>query len=147
MNRHDTVRLELEFERMISQSRELSLFKRSPTTWELLLLLALDEGGGTDGVYNTIEAVKTRYLGNSAMLKFVRERRDDGLIQFREHQKKSKWSLKLNDDLHMQLFEVLIARNQLLLARLKEDSNRYGNQATDLESYRNAIDSLKDRRG
>lgn len=145
MPRRKIVDIELEFEREVARSRDLSLFKRNPTTWELLLLLAHLENGSNDGVYNTIEAVRTRYLGNSALLKFVRDRRDDGLILFVEHEKKSKWTLQLHEDLIAQLFDALEARNRRFLDLAAPHQNGRDNQATDLEAYRNGFDSLKDR--
>ncbi|MFN4098755.1 MAG: hypothetical protein ACK4GT_03155 [Pararhodobacter sp.] len=99
--------LELDFERHIHQSKLLSLFRRNPSTWELLLYLAQFEEGSEDGVYGTLDRLQTRYLSNSAMLKFVRERRDDGLLLFNEHTKRSKWTIALNESLREALFEVL----------------------------------------
>ena len=81
MDKSKIIKVELEFERAVSQSRELSLFRRNPTTWELLLL-AQNENGALNGLYKTIDAVETRYLGNSALLKFVREQRDHGPEDF-----------------------------------------------------------------
>ncbi|MDR7127130.1 hypothetical protein [Pseudotabrizicola sp. 4114] len=103
--------LEIDFERQIYQSKLLSLFRRSPSTWELLLYLAQFEEGSEDGVYNTLDRLRTRYLGNSAMLKFVRERRDDGLLQFTEHTKRSKWKVSLDAELRAALFVALEERN------------------------------------
>ncbi|MFN4101143.1 MAG: hypothetical protein ACK4GT_15340 [Pararhodobacter sp.] len=103
--------LELDFERQIYQSKLLSLFRRNPSTWELLLYLAQFEEGSEDGVYGTLERLETRYLSNSAMLKFVRERRDDGLLLFNEHAKRSKWTIALNESLREALFALLKEHN------------------------------------
>lgn len=144
MFRREIVDIELEFEREVARSRELSIFKRNPTTWELLLLLAHFENGCHDGVYNTVEAVNTHYLGNSALLKFVRERRDDGLIQFVEHEKKSKWTLRLQEELLAKLYDVLEARNRRFLDLATKYSNGRDNQASVPGTFRTDIDSLKD---
>ncbi|WP_127105137.1 hypothetical protein [Pararhodobacter zhoushanensis] len=122
MEHQKIVNIELNFEREVAQSRGLSLFRRNPTTWELLLLLARYKNGSNEGVYNTIDSVGTRYLGNSALLKFIRERRDDGLVQFLEHEKKSKWTLQLNEELVAQLIELLDTRNRQLLRAAAEEN-------------------------
>lgn len=107
--------VELNFERLVHQSRALSIFRRNPSTWELLLRLAADQSGGADGVYNAIEQLETRYLGSSAMLKFVRERRDDGLLEFRENAKRSKWTVSLEPSLREELVSLLERRNDALV--------------------------------
>ncbi|MCW1931824.1 hypothetical protein [Pararhodobacter zhoushanensis] len=122
MEHQKIVNIELNFEREVARSRGLSLFRRNPTTWELLLLLARYKNGSNEGVYNTIDSVGTRYLGNSALLKFIRERRDDGLVQFLEHEKKSKWTLQLNEELVAQLIELLDTRNRQLLRAAAEEN-------------------------
>lgn len=112
MDKSKIIKVELEFERAVSQSRELSLFRRNPTTWELLLL-AQNENGALNGLYKTIDAVETKYLGNSALLKFVREQRDHGTLHFLEAEKKSKWVLQVEQ----RLIDELVA---LLLLEAKE---------------------------
>jgi len=118
------LKLDIDFERRIYQSKLLSLFRRNPSTWELLLYLAQFEDGSEDGVYNTLERLETRYLGNSAMLKFVRERRDDGLLQFTEHTKRSKWKVSLDGALREALLLALEDRNKALQKALAPEENR-----------------------
>ncbi|MCC5989617.1 MAG: hypothetical protein JJT95_18260 [Pararhodobacter sp.] len=101
--------IELEKERRFAQSCKLSLFHRNATTWELLLLLAAENEHQTIGVYNTLARLETRYLGQSAMLKFLRERRDDRLLCFDEHEKKSMWRLGLSPTVLAELTEHLAA--------------------------------------
>ena len=108
--------VELKFERLVHQSRMLSVFRRNPSTWELLLRLAAEDENGLDGIYHAIEQLETRYLGSSAMLKFVRERRDDGLIEFKEHSKRSKWRVTLEPSLREELLSTLAWRNGQLLS-------------------------------
>lgn len=100
----------IDFEREISQSRQLSLFRRNPSTWELLLYLAQFPEDASEGLYDTVESLQTRYLGSSAMLKFVRERREDGLLLFTEHAKRSKWMVGLHPELRTELLELLHRR-------------------------------------
>ena len=45
------------------------------------------------------------------MLKFVRERRDDGLPIFTEHTKRSKWKITLDPALRESLIALLEQRN------------------------------------
>jgi len=90
---------EIEFERRLWSNRGLSTFRRNPTTWELLLLLASHREGFSDGLHEAPNVISTRYLGQSALLKFIREQRDAGLIRFMEHQKRSKRILQLDPTL------------------------------------------------
>ena len=103
--------LELETERRIARSRQLSAFRRNATTWELLLMLAAHNGKSDLGLYNTLDQLETGYLGQSAMLKFLRDRRSDGLLEFEEHDKKSMWRLRLSSELHGELVNLLEERN------------------------------------
>lgn len=108
--------IELETQRRIARSRGLNAFHRNATTWELLLLLAANDGQSDLGVYNTLGQLETGYLGQSAMLKFLRDRRLDGLLAFDEHEKRSKWLLRLDPSIHEDLMELLAWRNQKLMA-------------------------------
>ena len=45
MPEDDYLSLELDFERALYQSKLLSLFRRNPSIWELLLVLARFEDG------------------------------------------------------------------------------------------------------
>jgi len=112
------LQIELETERRIARSRGLSAFHRNATTWELLLLLAVNDGQSDLGVYNTLDQLETGYLGQSAMLKFLRDRRSDGLLAFDEHEKRSKWRLRLAPELCEELMEFLGGRNQKLTMAL-----------------------------
>ena len=108
------LQIELETERRIAQSRGLSAFHRNGTTWELLLLLAVHDGQSDLGVYNTLDQLETGYLGQSAMLKFLRDRRSDGLLAFDEHEKRSKWRIRLARPLYFELIDFLSNRNDAL---------------------------------
>jgi len=107
----ERIAAEIEFERRIARSPQLSLFRRNSSTWELLLLIASYDGSSDDGVYGTIEKVGTSYLGASALLKFLRERRADGSLEFEEHEKRSKRRIRLSDSLMAELRSVLAERN------------------------------------
>jgi len=146
MDRQKTIRIELEFERDVSRSRELSLFRRNPATWELLLLLAENKNGAHDGVYDTIESVHTQYLGNSALLKFVRERRDDGLFEFLENDKKSKRTVRVQEAILEELTEILERRNDLLLSMFRERPSGLNTPSPDTDISSTTIDSTKGRR-
>jgi len=120
MKHNRLLEFELEFEQAIYQAKPLSVFRRNPSTWELLLYLAQFEDGSEDGIYNTLDRLQTRYLGNSAMLKFIRERRDDGSLIFAEHSKRSKWKIVLSDEVRQALFSVLEARAEDFLKIMSE---------------------------
>jgi hypothetical protein len=110
------IQAELAFEHRIAQSRQLSAFRRNASTWELLLLMALHAGQSDEGIHGTAEKVATKYIGTSALLKFMRERRDDGSLVFEEHDKRSKWRIRLNAAVLVELQLALKERNDRLLA-------------------------------
>ncbi|KPP98461.1 MAG: hypothetical protein HLUCCA12_18075 [Rhodobacteraceae bacterium HLUCCA12] len=113
--------VEIETQRKIARSRKLSAFHRNATTWELLLLLAANDGESDLGVYNTLDQLETGYLGQSALLKFLRDRRLDGLLSFDEHEKRSKWRLRLEPALYEEVVEYLAKRNRELAKLLGSD--------------------------
>lgn len=106
---------EIEFERRIAEARGLAMFRRNPTTWELLLLLASAPDGYTEGLHEVPNTIRTRYIGSSALLKFIREQRDAGSIRFLEHEKRSKRILQADGRLVEALLRVLEWRNGALL--------------------------------
>ena len=98
----------LAFERALFQNPRLSVFRRNATTWEVLLILAEAPQEDGPGLYELVAAVQTRALGPSALLQFLRDRRDEGSIIFTRHsKKKSKWSLSLRDDLRAELMGLI----------------------------------------
>ena len=106
--------VELQFELLINKSPELSVFRRNASTWELLLRMAAEEDGMIEGLYNAIEQLETQYLGSSAMLKFIREHREDGLLEFRKHTKLSTWRLSLKPSVREELLALLQWRDNQL---------------------------------
>lgn len=102
---------DLAFERAVFRHPHLSIFRRNATTWEVLLILAAAPQGQGPGLYEVVEAVQTRALGPSALLRFLRDRRDEGSVLFhRNPRKQSKWSLSLRPDLRQALLVLLRAR-------------------------------------
>lgn len=122
------VRTEIEFEQRIAARRKLSAFRRNPTTWELLLILALESEGFKKGLHEVPNEIGTRYLGSSALLKFIREQRDAGLIRFLDHEKRSKRVLQIDPDLAHELMQLLNWRKQMLTEHLAADPATTDNQ-------------------
>ncbi|MCC5970096.1 MAG: hypothetical protein JJU15_09105 [Pararhodobacter sp.] len=111
----DTLRIELEHERRIGASPKLSVFRRNATTWELLLLLACEHARpADDGLYGLVERVHTDHLSAPALLKFIRDRRNDGLLHFEPHEKRSKWRVKVDDTVLDELQSHFALRDRLL---------------------------------
>lgn len=108
------IRTEIEFERRLAAIRSLSAFRRNPTTWELLMLLVAAGDGFTDGLHEVPNATVTRYLGSSALLKFVREQRDAGYIRFLEHEKRSRRVLQIDPQIVQELIALLNWRDRAL---------------------------------
>jgi hypothetical protein len=104
---------ELAFERAVFRHRQLSLFRRNATTWEALLMIAASPGGKGPGLYETVQAVETKALGQSALLRFLRDCRDDSSIQFtRNPNKQSKWTLGLSEGLRADLLALLTLKGE-----------------------------------
>lgn len=102
---------ELAFERAVFQHPHLSIFRRNATTWEVLLMLAVTTEDIGPGLYEVIESVQTRALGPSALVRFLRDRREEGSIVFtRNSLKQSKWSLSLCEDLRKELMAMIEKR-------------------------------------
>lgn len=107
----DALAAELAFERALFASRRLSVFRRNATTWEVLLMLAAVPEGEGPGLHELVEDVRTRALGASALLLFLRDRREEGTIVFtRSARKQSKWCLSLRPDLRRELMTLLALR-------------------------------------
>ncbi|RGP38779.1 hypothetical protein [Pseudotabrizicola alkalilacus] len=104
---------ELAFERAVFKHPKLSIFRRNATTWEVLLMIARADEQQGPGLYEIVESVETNALGQSALLRFLRERREDGIIRFnRSPQKQSKWTLAISEDLRADLLDLLLLRQQ-----------------------------------
>ncbi|MCW1931819.1 hypothetical protein [Pararhodobacter zhoushanensis] len=118
------IELELEFERAVAKNRDLALFRRNAATWEMLLAALAAGDDDRIGVYDLVESVTSTGLGSSALLRFVRDRRDDGLFVFgADPKKKSKHRISLNDDLAEAALALLEQRNQALRKATLETAN------------------------
>jgi hypothetical protein len=105
------VKNELAFERAVFQHRRLAMFRRNATTWESLLLLAACDGDEGPGLYEVVESVQTTALGQSALLRFLRDCRDEGTVVFtRSAHKQSKWTLSISPELRSDLMALLHMR-------------------------------------
>lgn len=106
------IALELDFERKVARNRDLALFRRNAATWEMLLTALVADGAERVGVYDLVESVRSTGLGSSALLRFVRDRRDDGLFIFgADPKKKSKHRISLRADLADAAIRLLDQRN------------------------------------
>jgi hypothetical protein len=105
---------ELAFERAVFRHRQLSLFRRNATTWEALLMIATGHTDEGPGLYEIVETAETTALGQSALLRFLRDRRDDGSVIFRRSRhKQSKWTLEVSATLRADLLGLLHFRMPL----------------------------------
>lgn len=129
--------LELEIEREIARSDLLAPFRRNATSWEFLLTLAAQGGETGLGLYNTLDRLETGFLGQSSMLKFLRECRKMELLTFNEHEKRSKWRISLAPDVHTALARVYRHRNRSL-NRLHSDADEgYQDDGQPVEEHKN----------
>lgn len=119
--------MELETEREIARSELLAPFRRNGSCWELLLMLAAQGGESDLGLYKTLDTLETSFLGQSAMLKFVRDCRDAGLLIFDQHEKRSMSRLRLAPEVHAALIAVLSRRNKSKGSLYPSADERYHN--------------------
>lgn len=114
------IEVDLAFERAVAQHKDLALFRRNCSSWELLLTVMAAPDGEEPGVYELAESVRTQGLGKSALLRFIRDRRDDGLLVFDQHPtKKSKMSIRAHPELMAALFAIMAERTEALEAVLQ----------------------------
>jgi len=102
--------LELATERAIARSPLLAPFRRNATGWELLLMLAAGGGESALGIHKTLKELETGFLGQPAMLKFLRDRKEERLLTFDEHEKRSQWRVRLAPEVHAALIDVMNRR-------------------------------------
>lgn len=106
---------ELAYVRAASASRRLAPFFRNAATWELALLLAIAQGGDEASVYNSVEAVMSKALGKSALLKFIHEQSQAGNLHLEESAvKRSKRIIRLDRTVEEEMAELLDRRKDLL---------------------------------
>lgn len=131
MNR-DIFKIELDHERRLANSDQLSVFRRNASAWELLLLLATEDREVSNGLYRLAEQVETDHLSRAALLKFMRDQRRDGRLVFEPHCKRSMWRVRPDDAVLDELQKLLTLRNRLLsnaerAQREREKRNREQN--------------------
>ncbi|MFN4101144.1 MAG: hypothetical protein ACK4GT_15345, partial [Pararhodobacter sp.] len=79
---------------------------------EALLMIAGAADQEGPGLYEVVDSVETTALGQSALLRFLRNRRDEGLIIFEQSpRKQSKWTLKISEGLRADLMALLQVRS------------------------------------
>lgn len=110
----ELLEVELEAEREAAQSAWLSPFRRNASCWELLLTIAATDGATEQGIYQTLKGLETPYLGQSAMVKFVKECRKSELLLFDKHIKRSATRIQLAPEVQADLVTMLERRNRSL---------------------------------
>jgi len=107
------LRAELDFEQRIAGNRDLALFRRNAATWELLLQVAAADDGLDLGLHGLVQEIRSRGLGPSALLRFLRDRRADGqLMTAPDPDKRSRQRISLRPDLVEALVGHLMARHR-----------------------------------
>lgn len=107
---------ELAYVRSASASRRIAPFFRNAATWELALLLAIAQGGDEASVYNSVEAVMSKALGKSALLKFIHEQSQAGNLHLEESAvKRSKRIIRLDRAVEEEMTDLLDRRKELLM--------------------------------
>jgi uncharacterized membrane protein len=76
------------------------------------------------GIYKTIDSLETNCLGSSALLLFIRDCRESGLLQRTQGEKASMTKISVHPDVLNDLNAVLAWRDNEILARLEQTSDR-----------------------
>lgn len=100
---------ELARTRSLGGNRHLADFSRNPTTWELCLLLYLND---SLNISSAIGSLQTRCLSHSSIVRFIQERMAQGSILWRQGEKKSEKYIVLNPGLRREV-EDYLHRNML----------------------------------
>lgn len=122
----DFFQIELDHERRLANSDRLSVFRRNASAWELLLLLAADQGNTANGLYRLADQVETEHLSKAALLKFMRDQRREGRLMFEPHTKRSMWRVLPDEAVLTELQTLLALRNRMLASaeRLRRERER-----------------------
>lgn len=98
--------------RALANARELAVFARTPTTWELVLMIFLHDNLN---ISNAIAALTNRGLSYSSLVRFVQEQLSLGTLVSRQGGKKSEKVLALSPTLQQELIDYLGTARRLHL--------------------------------
>ena len=101
---------ELEVTRSVKPRDPLSRFFRSQTRWELLLMIAANNGAEEIGIWNYIDQLTTRTESPMTIYAFIRDRIEDGSLVLQPGSKKSRKVLTLAPALDASLRRFLSLR-------------------------------------
>ena len=114
LSRKADLAAELAYVRAKSASRRLSPFYRNAAGWELAMLLAISQGNDEAGIYDTVEAITSKALGRSALLKFIQEQARAGSLHIETSPvKRSKRIIRLDPSLVDEMTQLLERRSRL----------------------------------
>lgn len=101
---------ELEMTRAVKPRDALSRFFRTQTRWELLLMIAANNGAEEIGIWSYIDRLSTRTESPMTIYAFIRDRIDDGSLILNPGAKKSRKVLNLAPSLYAALQQFLTQR-------------------------------------
>jgi hypothetical protein len=101
---------ELRATQAVRPKDKLSRFYRSQTRWELLLLVAANNGNEEIGIWNYIDMLGTRTESQMTVYNFIKDRIEDGSFVLLPSLKKSRKALGLSAELQMALNAYLERR-------------------------------------
>lgn len=101
---------ELEVTRSVKPRDALSRFFRTQTRWELLLMIAANNGAEEIGIWSYIDRLTTRTESPMTIYAFIRDRLDEGSLILHPGTKKSRKVLNLAPGLYAALQQFLTTR-------------------------------------
>lgn len=116
MDRHlypdfaDEASKELARTRALANVRELAVFARTPTTWELALLIYINDNLN---ISSAIASLENRGLSYSSLVRFVQEQLSQGTLVSKQGAKKSEKVLALSPSVQQELADYLSKAHQL----------------------------------
>ena len=90
-------------------------------------------------LYKTLDTLETTFLGQSAMLKFLRDCRADGLLIFTQHEKRSMSRLRLAPEVLTALIAVLGRRNNSKGSLYPSADERYHDRIGSTQARQNGM--------
>lgn len=115
-----TIKDELLVLRAVDTKSILFPFMKSISRWELLLTIAELDGNPDYGIWNYIDMLNTKTENPMTLYAFLKLKIEEGNLVTTKSEKKSRKSLKLSEDLDLELKKFMMNR---VSPRLPEVTN------------------------
>lgn len=129
------VHRELEVTRSVKSRDPLSRFFRTQTRWELLLMIAANNGAEEIGIWSYIDRLTTRTESPMTIYAFIRDRIDDGTLVMHQGSKRSRKVLNLSSEISASLNNFLSQRYIENHATVSETPDGEGDESIEANTF------------